>query len=90
MNRLDYRRFGDINRRMGKKLSDELIKPVIPRITDSERDDRAQICEASLNILRDNKMRLPKRAKTFMRLFVNGYISQGELSVLLNSKLFKP
>ncbi|EVT73879.1 hypothetical protein X548_02930 [Stenotrophomonas maltophilia 5BA-I-2] len=34
-------------------------------------------------------MRLPKRAKALMRLFVNGYISQGELSVLLNSKIFK-
>jgi len=75
---------------MGKKLSDGLIKPVIPRITGSERDDRAQICEESLNILRENKMRLPKRAKALMQLFVNGYISQKELSVLLNSKLFKP
>ena len=34
-------------------------------------------------------MRLPKRAKTFMRLFVNGYITDKELSVLLNSQLFK-
>jgi len=74
---------------MGKKLSDGLIKPVISRITDSERDYRARICEASLNILRENKMRLPKRAKALMQLFVNGYISQGELSVLLNSKIFK-
>lgn len=74
---------------MGKKLSDGLIKPVIPRITDSERDCRAEICEESLNILRENEMRLPKRAKALMQLFVNGYISQGELSVLLNSKIFK-
>jgi len=74
---------------MGKKLSDGLITPVIPRITDSERDCRARICEVSLNILRENKMRLPTRAKALMRLFVNGYISQGELSVLLNSKIFK-
>lgn len=75
---------------MGKKLSDGLIKPVIPRITDSERDSRVQICEKSLDILRVNKMRLPKRAKEFMKLFVHGYINDKELSVLLNSKLFKP
>ncbi len=74
---------------MGKKLSNGLLKPIEPRITDSERESRAQICEQSLDILRENKMRLPKRAKEFMTLFVHGYITDEELSVLLNSKLFK-
>lgn len=70
---------------MGKKTTSTDYHLAEPLLDEEERAFRTKMVETTYQVLKANKVRPPKRVKHLSQLYVDGLISDKELSVLLNA-----
>ncbi|UXA69979.1 hypothetical protein M0D46_02425 [Xanthomonas prunicola] len=74
---------------MGKKVTPTEYHLTKPLLGEEERAFRTEMVETTYKVLRANNVRPPKRVKHLSQLYVDGLISDKELSALLNARVSK-
>lgn len=74
---------------MGRKATPTEYHLTKPLIGEEERALRTEMVETTYKVLRANNVRPPKRVKHLSQLYVDGLISDKELSALLNARVSK-
>ncbi|QDI03225.1 hypothetical protein XcmpCFBP7700_11460 [Xanthomonas campestris] len=72
---------------MGKKTTSTDYHLANPILDDEERAFRAEIVKTTYKVLKANKVRPFKRVKHLSQLYVDGLITDKELSALLNARI---
>ncbi|NMI54146.1 hypothetical protein [Xanthomonas hortorum] len=74
---------------MGKETTPTEYHLAKPLLDEEERAFRTEMVETTYKVLRANNVRPPKRVKHLSQLYVDGLISDKELSTLLNGRVSK-
>lgn len=72
---------------MGRKTTPTEYHLTKPLLDEEERAFRTEIVETTYQVLKANKVRPPKRVKYLSQLYVDGLITNKELSALLNARI---
>ncbi|UKE72420.1 hypothetical protein [Xanthomonas graminis] len=79
----------DYKSSMGKKATPTEYHLTKPLLGEEERAFRTEMVETTYKVLRASNVRPPKRVKHLSQLYVDGLISDKELSTLLNERVSK-
>ncbi|WP_078560707.1 hypothetical protein [Xanthomonas axonopodis] len=74
---------------MGRKATPTEYHLTKTLIGEEERAFRTEMVETTYKVLRANNVHSPKRVKHLSQLYVDGLISDKELSALLNARVCK-
>ncbi|MDM7583313.1 hypothetical protein [Xanthomonas fragariae] len=74
---------------MGKKTTPTEYHLTKHLVDEEERAFRTKMVETTYKVLKANKVRPPKRVKHLSQLYVDGLISDKELSALLEAGILK-
>ncbi|TAA10883.1 hypothetical protein EA658_14385 [Pseudoxanthomonas winnipegensis] len=74
---------------MGRKTTSTDYHLAEPVLDDGERAFRTEMVETTYQILRANKVRPHKRVRHLSQLYIDGLITDKELSALLNARISK-
>ncbi|WP_081004946.1 hypothetical protein [Xanthomonas graminis] len=72
---------------MGKKTTTIDYHLTKPLLDEEERAFRTEMVETTYKVLKVNNVRPPKRVNHLSQLYIDGLISDKELSVLLNARV---
>ncbi|MCC8445369.1 hypothetical protein [Xanthomonas translucens] len=74
---------------MSKKTTPTEYHLTKPLLDEEERAFRTEMVETTYKVLKVNNVRTPKRVKHLSQLYIDGLITNKELSALLNARISK-
>ncbi|EKQ63172.1 hypothetical protein WS7_03210 [Xanthomonas citri pv. malvacearum str. GSPB2388] len=74
---------------MARKMTSTDYHLAEPLLEEEERAFRSEMVETTYQVLKANKVRPHKRVKHLSQLYIDGLITDKELSALLNARISK-